>query len=264
MGERTDLEPEPTEQDLAPPVVPAGPEGLYRAKLAVMAEVPYVLKVRTQGLNYSFASESELIRRLHPAMVRAGLTVCQTDQEVVGRERIDTAKGGRLHWVLMRVTYCLTHAGTKETETHICHGEAADSGDKAINKASTAAYKDFLRRAFVVETGDDPDRYSSDEMEEAPAGAPKQTRPPARQSPPTAPPAAQAGPTVQEQVNDMLARIGEATGPELVPLREEWLKRFAGKQNALRALDGAFRERSAVLEGREPGTRPEPARPLRK
>src|SRR5262249_36903978 len=51
-------------------------------------------------------------------------------------------------------------------------GEASDAGDKAAPKALTGAYKYFLRQTFLIETGDDPDRYASADQEAAPANKP--------------------------------------------------------------------------------------------
>jgi hypothetical protein len=42
-------------------------------------------------------------------------------------------------------------------------GEGADSGDKSSNKAMTGGYKYALRQVFCIETGDDPDKYPSEE-----------------------------------------------------------------------------------------------------
>jgi hypothetical protein len=42
----------------------------------------------------------------------------------------------------------------------------------AAPKALTGAYKYFLRQTFLIETGDDPDRYASADQEAAPANKP--------------------------------------------------------------------------------------------
>ncbi len=46
-------------------------------------------------------------------------------------------------------------------------GEAADYGDKAANKAMTAAMKYNMRQTLIIETGDDPDNTPSTEFERA-------------------------------------------------------------------------------------------------
>jgi hypothetical protein len=74
--------------------------------------------------------------------------------------------------VVAAVTYRLTHASSGESEDCQVLGEASDAGDKAAPKALTGAYKYFLRQTFLIETGDDPDRYASADQEAAPATKP--------------------------------------------------------------------------------------------
>jgi hypothetical protein len=79
--------------------------------------------------------------------------------------------------VVAAVTYRLTHAPSGESEDCQVLGEASDAGDKAAPKALTGAYKYFLRQTFLIETGDDPDRYASADQEAAPAKKPSLARP---------------------------------------------------------------------------------------
>src|SRR5262249_40097824 len=142
---------------------------LASAKLAVMAAVPYVRKHKAEHLNYSFAGEADLIASLRPAMLANGLTVAPIGVTVLEQGRYQTLKGGLFNHVVAAVTYRLTHAPSGESEDCQVLGEASDAGDKAAPKALTGAYKYFLRQAFLIETGDDPDRYASADQEAAPA-----------------------------------------------------------------------------------------------
>jgi hypothetical protein len=142
---------------------------LANTKLAVMAAVPYVRKHKAEHLNYSFASEAELIASLRPAMLAHGLSVAPIGVTVLEQGRYETLKGGLLNHVVAAVTYRLTHAPSGESEHCQVLGEASDAGDKAAPKALTGAYKYFLRQTFLIETGDDPDRYASADQEAAPA-----------------------------------------------------------------------------------------------
>jgi hypothetical protein len=145
---------------------------LASAKLAVMAAVPYVRKHKAEHLNYSFAGEADLIASLRPAMLAHGLTVAPIAVSVLEQGRYQTLKGGLLNHVVAAVTYRLTHAPSGESEDCQVLGEASDAGDKAAPKALTGAYKYFLRQTFLIETGDDPDRYASADQEAAPAARP--------------------------------------------------------------------------------------------
>lgn len=52
-----------------------------------------------------------------------------------------------------------------ETMNVTAIGEGIDSGDKASYKAATGALKYALRQSFIIETGDDPDKTSSEELQ---------------------------------------------------------------------------------------------------
>jgi hypothetical protein len=150
---------------MSAPIVPAA--SVDSACVEVMRVVPYIRKRKGKDLPYSFASESEYIRRLHEAMVENGLSICPTKMVVVSRERYLTKKQANMNHVTICVTYSLAHAPSRTSKTIETLGEAADTGDKAIPKAMTIAYKYALKEAFFIETGDDPDRYSSADMERA-------------------------------------------------------------------------------------------------
>jgi hypothetical protein len=145
------------------------PSALAAAKQHVMAAVPYVRKCKVANLNYSFAGESDLIASLRPAMLQHGLSVAPIAVAVLEQGRFQTVKGSLLNHVLVAVTYRMTHAPSGECEECQVLGEASDAGDKAAAKALTGAYKYFLRQSFLIETGDDPDRYASADQEAAPA-----------------------------------------------------------------------------------------------
>ena len=171
---------------------------LASAKLAVMAAVPYVRKHKAEHLNYSFAGEADLIASLRPAMLANGLSVAPIGVSVLEQGRYQTLKGGLLNHVVAAVTYRLTHAPSGESEDCQVLGEASDAGDKAAPKALTGAYKYFLRQTFLIETGDDPDRYASADQEAAPAN---KTAPVKKAGPPR---------TLAERLAAFDARLGAA------------------------------------------------------
>jgi hypothetical protein len=145
---------------------------LASAKLAVTAAVRFARKHKAEHLNYSFAGEADLIASLRPAMLSHGLSVAPIGVTVLEQGRYQTLKGGLLNHVVAAVTYCLTHAPSGESEDCQVPGEASDVGDKAAPKALIGAYKYFLRQTFLIEMGDDPDRYASADQEAAPASKP--------------------------------------------------------------------------------------------
>jgi hypothetical protein len=134
---------------------------VFEAKAEVMANVGYCLKTTSKGLNYSYAGEADLIAALRPELIRCGLVLSPVNVETLPTERYQTARGHGMVITRLVVTYRLTHAPSASYEDIMVYGEAADSGDKSGPKAMTMAYKYALRQAFVIETGDDPDRFAS-------------------------------------------------------------------------------------------------------
>lgn len=137
------------------------------AILEVMNEVGYVQKQRAGGLNYSYAGEAALIKALRPAMLKAGIFAYVTSLEEVVRSGYMTSKGTQMNTTNVHGVVRFEHP---ESETHVdvhAIGEGADVGDKAGNKAATGMLKYALRQTFLIETGDDPDQFSSVEQERA-------------------------------------------------------------------------------------------------
>lgn len=141
--------------------------GLAAAKLAVMAEVPYLKKSKAQGLHYTFACERELLRRLHPVLVRHGLAFTLLRTQLLYHEQYQSSQGKPMNRVVLAVQYRLTHAATGQSEEIEAAGEGSDFGDKATSKAMTSALKYALRQTFLIETGDDPDRTPSEVQQRA-------------------------------------------------------------------------------------------------
>jgi hypothetical protein len=175
---------------------------LAKAKIQVMRQVPYIQKGSSPGLKYTFAGEAAFVEKLHPAMIDAGLEIAPHDMEVLHQEVYTTSGGSKMNRVLVKVRYTLTHAGSGESQVICTVGEGADSGDKASNKAMTAAYKYALRQAFLIETGNDPDETPSEQQQRASRGRPN---PPSGSSPAPRQPADQ--PTVTGVLKQLAAKI---------------------------------------------------------
>lgn len=173
---------------------------LRAAKAAVMAECPYLQKIKTPGLSYSFASEADLIGKLRPSMLTHGLTLSPSGLKVITDAEYTTGKGTVMRRVLIKAKYTFTHVGSGEHEDCYALGEGADVGDKAANKAMTAALKYALRQFFLIETGNDPDETPSESRAQAPQ---RQAQPAQQQQAP--PPAQTPAPQQQGQSNGFLA-----------------------------------------------------------
>lgn len=148
---------------------------LQKAILGVMGEIGYVHKsgrVSGGGMNYSFAGEAAMLKSIRPSMVRHSLTMmpvgCVLHET---HEEVPTKYGPKMSRTVRIVsTYRLTHVSGESVDL-MSVGEGMDSGDKAAAKAMTIALKYCLKQAFLIETGDDPDRERPEALAEAAAEA---------------------------------------------------------------------------------------------
>jgi len=138
-------------------------KNIHEAINEVMQEVGYVKKTKSGGLQYSFAGEAALIAAIRPAMVEHGIYMAVSKINSVGRENYNTAKGTAMVNTVIQADVAFTHAASGTSITVASVGEGSDAGDKSANKAMTGLYKYALRQTFCIETGDDPDKFASEE-----------------------------------------------------------------------------------------------------
>jgi hypothetical protein len=146
----------------------AKPKSVQEAILRVMNDVGYVKKTGTMEFgrtSYTFAQERELIAALRPSMVANGLIMVPKGV-TPGTETYDTFTKNSKLWRIYRAEFRfeISHPDSDTSILVSVPGEGADNGDKASNKAATGAVKYALRQTFLIETGDDPDNTSSDEI----------------------------------------------------------------------------------------------------
>lgn len=109
---------------------------------------------------YNFRGIDDVYNALSPALADAGLVIIP---RVLSRECVErtTAKGGVLFYVCVEMEFDFVCAedGSKHTARNF--GEAMDSGDKATNKAMSAAYKYAAMQTFCIPTEGDNDADST-------------------------------------------------------------------------------------------------------
>lgn len=132
---------------------------IHEAMIAVCEKVPYVQKTGEiflkKGGSYKVATEADLIDALRPEMVNAHIYIYPCDIEHFANKS-NTA--------ISKYTYRLFHSDSETYIDVVAIGEGFDLGDKEYPKAATIAQKYALRQAFLIETGDDPDKFSSEEL----------------------------------------------------------------------------------------------------
>jgi hypothetical protein len=111
---------------------------------------------RNQQQGYNFRGIDDVYNALSPLLAEHGLCILP---RVLSRsvEQHQTAKGGTLFYVTVEVEFDFVCAEDGSSHTVKTYGEAMDSGDKATNKAMSAAYKYAAMQAFAIPTEGDND-----------------------------------------------------------------------------------------------------------
>lgn len=153
-------------------------ESLAEAKIAVMKEVAYCQKIGSNGISYTYASEGQLIAVVRPAMIRHRITISPIAVQQLLAEDFKSKNSGSIqHLVRASVRYRVsavcqriaansmnTHESYIDSEEIEVFGEGCDLQDKASPKAMTIAMKYAIRQTFLIECGDDPDKFKMQDV----------------------------------------------------------------------------------------------------
>ena len=133
---------------------------VYKAINAVQSELSFVgiTKDRRnmQGSGYNFRGIDDVYNAIAPLLAKHSLCILP---RVLTRECVERASksGGALFYVTVEVEFDFVSAEDGSKHTVKTFGEAMDSGDKATNKAMSAAYKYAAFQAFSIPTEADND-----------------------------------------------------------------------------------------------------------
>lgn len=111
---------------------------------------------KNQQQGYNFRGIDDVYNTIAPLLGQYGLCILPRVLSRTCEERT-TAKGGILFYVTVEAEFDFVSA--EDGSKHVCKtfGEAMDSGDKATNKAMSAAYKYAAFQAFSIPTEGDND-----------------------------------------------------------------------------------------------------------
>lgn len=136
---------------------------VYSAMAEVMAKLAKVgigknNKNTQQG--YKFRGIDDVYNALAPFLAESKLLILPRVKSRIVTER-ETKSGGAVFYVVLDVEFDFVSAldGSKHTVQVV--GEAMDTGDKASNKAMSAAYKYACMEAFCIPTEGDNDADST-------------------------------------------------------------------------------------------------------
>lgn len=109
---------------------------------------------------YNFRGIDDIYNALNNELATANLCIIPRviEREITERQ---SAKGGALFYVTIKAEYDIVSAIDGSSHTASAYGEAMDSGDKATNKAMSAAYKYMAMQLFCIPTEGDNDADAS-------------------------------------------------------------------------------------------------------
>lgn len=131
---------------------------IYEKINKIMADTPYIFKdgkIEFGNTKYRAVTEENVLSMLRPKMIEQGLVMFPVTLEATKEGTFTTAN----------MVFKVVNAENPEEFVLVASGgQGADSQDKGIGKAITYANKYALLKMFLVPTGDDPDKVSSEEI----------------------------------------------------------------------------------------------------
>jgi hypothetical protein len=130
------------------------PPSLAQRIVAVKRDIGAVGKAeRNSAQGFNFRGIDAVLNAVSPALIKHGIVVYPRVQSVE-KGTATTAKGSIMNTVVVVVEYIFTDGD--ESIASSAAGEAFDSGDKAVAKAMSVAYRTALIQALSLPT-DEPD-----------------------------------------------------------------------------------------------------------
>lgn len=148
---------------------------VYKAIAAVsgeLAKLGITKSKRNQQQGFNFRGIDDVYNTLAPLLAAHNLVILPRCIERDVAERT-TAKGGVLFSVTVKAEFDMVSALDGSKHTIATYGEAMDSGDKATNKAMSAAYKYAAFQAFCIPTEETAIDADSEVHHVAPRQQPK-------------------------------------------------------------------------------------------
>lgn len=106
---------------------------------------------RNEQQGYQFRGIDDVFNALAPLLAKHRLVILPRVLSRTVAERA-TKNGGVLFYVTVECAFDFVSADDKSTHTVVTYGEAMDTGDKATNKAQSAAYKYAALQTFCIPT----------------------------------------------------------------------------------------------------------------
>lgn len=129
---------------------------IYKALSAAMNDICRIgigKNLRNQQQGYNFRGIEQAMNEMSPIFVRHGITVTPRYSDLTITERVkgDPADGKATRFCTIKGAFTFS-VEDGSSVTSEAYGEAMDSGDKAVIKAQSVAFRTALFQQFVVPT----------------------------------------------------------------------------------------------------------------
>ena len=135
-------------------------KNLHQKMLEVMKSIEYLNKddrVAYGNTNYKAMSEEKVTMTVRKELIKQGIVVYPVEQSVSKDGQITTTN----------TTYKMVNVDDPEDYVFLASsGQGADTQDKGVGKAMTYSFKYMLLRTFAIPTGEDPDKISSEQLDD--------------------------------------------------------------------------------------------------
>lgn len=133
---------------------------IYEKILAIMQDVQYLAKddhVSFGNTNYKALSEEKVTSIMRTKLIQYKLIVIPVEQT--------SSRTGSITHVDVKYRMINVESPEEFIEIVSC-GDGADTQDKGSGKAMTYSFKYMWLRTFALPTGEDPDKISSEELDD--------------------------------------------------------------------------------------------------
>ena len=133
---------------------------IHQKMLEVMKAIEYLNKddaVSYGNTKYKAMSEEKVTMTVRKELIKQGIVVYPIDQTIEKDGNITTTN----------TKYRMVNVDDPTDYVELASsGQGADTQDKGVGKAMTYSFKYMLLRTFAIPTGEDPDKITSDEIDD--------------------------------------------------------------------------------------------------
>ena len=137
---------------------PEKPRTLVKKLCEIMGAIGWIEKGGTNThFNYKYATEADLVSKIRGELVRRNVFIFPSTSHHARTQKLES----KMTITDIMVTWTFVDGDSGETWECNIPGSGEDSGDKGVYKALTGSEKYLLMKAFLIPTGDDPERDDS-------------------------------------------------------------------------------------------------------